>query len=97
MATIPLNPEQCAALDAAGVELDAARTAIGQAYLRFEEARAIFEKAQAALERQAIRGSRAEAEHSTMMTGLARVLQLPPGKYIYDKTAACLKKDVPDE
>jgi hypothetical protein len=97
MAVLQLTPEQCAALDAAGSELDASRAALGQAYLRAEEARIAHEKAQIALQRQAARGRRAEADHAVLMQGLAQVLQLPPGKYTYDKAAACLRKDQPDE
>lgn len=94
---IPLTPEQSAALAAAGVELDQARAAVGIGYMRFEEARVAFERARERLDKDAARAARAEANHASMMRGLAQVLELPPGRYTYDKAAGCLRKDASDE
>lgn len=94
---IPLTPEQSEALAAAGAELDQARAAVGVGYMRHEEARAVLERAKARLDRDTARAAQAEVNHAAMMRGLAQVLELPPGKYTYDRAAGCLRKDAIDE
>jgi hypothetical protein len=97
MVEVPLTPEQSAALAAAGAELDQARAAVGIGYMRFVEANAAFERAKERLDKDTARAARAEANHVSMMRGLAQILELPPGKYTYDKATGCLRKDASDE
>lgn len=81
---MPLAAGEAEALDAIARAVDLTRKELGEAYLRFEEIRVAYEAASSKLKGAAARARQAEVDHESTMQNIAKVLQLPPGQWVYD-------------
>lgn len=90
---VELSPDQRTSLEEAARWEQEALLLVGQRYLASEAARVEFERASKELKEAELEARRGALQHKQILSMVAQVLDLPPGKWTFDLATGKLKKE----